>query len=520
MSDTQKEIGALRRASADALAVVSRGQDQTPMFEALSCWDDSLRARQIAFWRSFLRERSLKIKEMRASNPEVFGSLPYAATVAQLVAECTRKDGLEPACMEDVLALSTSETVPDSERVMEALPPAWFLKPDPTLYKRLFPKPTTLVKYWNRIESFVMDGAVEFWRWLTAEPQPSPLDKAISERLASADFAEGRFVRVQDGKDAADQLLRILKDSLEVISVQGCTVVTMMQMRSFPCDVASALSWLCREDIADAIFFKVGNEQLCGCGFCVRKEPGTKYPSFVPGLLTLMHNCENLEGLLKQKGEQVNALIKQAKVFIRNGQKQRARQLLSRKRRIEDTIDVYADRLSKLEEMKNSITQGATEDTVIKVLSEAVDVQKQMFKGDPEMKRAVETVDETNDALQNAQEIGKAIAGEPTDLEEFEEELKSLEETPSPIPNKRRRVYEEAPPSSMPSVPADREHSVRMEAVSPPIGEPSEEAPLSSAELRANSAPEREQSSRRLPSQAVQLHADGVPEGDHSDLIA
>ena len=493
MSDTARELGALRRAAKEALDAISTSvTDQTAMYRALS-YDPILRGRQIAFWQRFLRERSMKIEEMRRSNPEVFASLSCAASLAQLTTECTRKDGLQPACMEEVLALSSGAEVPEADRVMEVLPSSWFVNPDQVVYKRLFPKKTTLAKYRDIAESFLVDGAVKLWRWLTAEPEPSPLDKIVADRLAGADFDEGYFVRVQDGRNAANKLLQLMKDSPDVIALHKCTVVTMHQMRQFPCDVASALSWLCREDSADVVFFTQGNRQLCG--FCMKKEAGMRCPSFVPALLNQIYTLEYLENTLKQKGEQVNALIRKTRECIRNKQKERALEFLRRKRQIEGTIDSLTEKRDKVEQMMNQITQAETDSNIIDALHGAVATEKQMFEDNPELRDALDVLDEVNDGLQNAQDISNAIAKTQEDNEEYEKELEDLEESSFVPPKKQPRLSETR--TSLSQLPSPAQ-----------------------VEPRVIASPQSSEQKKSLPLPAVKLHADSVPEGEHSDLAS
>ena len=484
MSDSVRQISLLRGASQAALASVATSKKNTELMYTALSYDDNVRAQQIDFWQRFLRARGQEVSRVRA----LAAGLTCAVSVAQLMAECARKDGLEPACVEDVLALSLGDGAAPAVRVFEVLPPAWFVDPDRATYARLFPRFGALRRVAARTGRTLAQRVAQLWRWAVAVPQPDARDEALAAARARADLADGYFARVQDGAAAARALRDFLARSSSeggATHVHGSTVVTLAQLRRFPGDLPVAVSWLCRAGYADAVFFTVGERHLCG--FCIREERPSSSSSgnsskgaaecdgddaddkekslvrsvrgFVPALLAQMHMHEELEDVIRQKSALAAELGRRARESVRAQDQRRAVRYLRQKRRIEGSLQDLTDKMLAVEQLLNGITDAATSRHIVDICAQAVRYEKQLVAEHPNLQNAAEIVAAAADSLQDARDIDNALYGDTPaftgDTDDIAQELASLQSEP---------VAVAAAVPEFPSVPRARPESAEDES--------------------------------------------------------
>lgn len=459
MSDSVRTISLLRGASQAALKSVATSEKNTVLMYKELSYDTSVRAQQIDFWQRFLRARGEEVARVRAAEASGAG-LTSAVSVAQLMAECARRDGLEPGCVEDVLALSLGAAAAPGVRVFEVLPPAWFVEPDRATYARLFPRHGALRRTVAYAGRTLAQRVAHLWRWAVAAPQPDARDEALAAARASADVAEGYFARTQDGAAAARELRAFLARCCSegaAMCVHGRTAVTLAQLRRFPGDLPTAVSWLCHTGSAEAVFFKVGERTLCGFSFCEDcgqkqgqgesegdekskdKESSssgssssrTRIGGFIPSLLAQMHMHEELESVIAQKGALAASLGERARACVRAHDKQGAVRYIRQRRRIEDSLQDLTDKRLVVEQLLNGITDAATTRSIVDICAQAVRYERQLVAEHPNLQHAADVVAAAADCLQDARDVDNALYGDTAAFtgetdEDITQELASL----------------------------------------------------------------------------------------------
>lgn len=283
-----------------------------------------------------------------------------------------------------------------------------------------------------------------------------PLKWTFSTLLGSSRVPlEESFVVIELVKEKAAELLRAYRSS----EFSNCSIVSFQELCSFSSDVCADESTLCmallqlQRDKQVTVSLHEGEKIVKFC------QPGQERVSPVSDVDVGIYQLQRSEKLL---GERVQKLSleadkckEEARVLLREGKKSQALRCLRGRKRVERRADNLFAKVESIREILDRIAQSQTDKMVMQAYQAGVAALRLSLK-DVTVERAESLVDQIQELCDTQDEVNQALSTGVTaadeDMDELEEELKTL--------------LEESKPDSISGLPAVPSNSLQ------PSGEP------------------------------------------------
>nr|XP_057926716.1 charged multivesicular body protein 7 [Doryrhamphus excisus] len=261
---------------------------------------------------------------------------------------------------------------------------------------------------------------------------------------------EESYVVIELVKEKAAEVLRIYQRS----EFAGRSVLSFQELCTLTSSVCADESTLCmallqlQRDKQVMVSLHEGEKIVKFC------QPGQCRVATVSdveiGIYQLQRSEKLLEARLEKLSLEADKSKEEARVLLREGKKVQALRCLRGRKRGEKRADGLFCQLESIRGILDRIAQSQTDEMVLQAYQAGVTSLRFSLK-DVTVERAESLVDQIQELCDKQDDVNQTISGAVTsaddDIDELEEELKSLLDETKPNP--------EVPPENLPNVPSD-----------------------------------------------------------------
>lgn len=257
-----------------------------------------------------------------------------------------------------------------------------------------------------------------------------PLKWTFSAILGSSRVPlEESFVIIELVKEKAAELLRVYRSS----EFSSCSIVSFQDLCTLSSDICADESTLCmallqlQRDKQVMVSLHEGEKIV---KFCL---PGQERVSPVSDVDIGIYQLQRSEKLLGERveklGLEADKCKDEARILLREGKKSQALRCLRGRKRVEKRVDNLFAKLESIREILDRIAQSQSDKMVMQAYQAGVAALRLSLK-DVTVERAESLVDQIQELCDTQDEVNQTISSGVTvadeDLDELEEELKSL----------------------------------------------------------------------------------------------
>ncbi|XP_027133650.1 charged multivesicular body protein 7 [Larimichthys crocea] len=286
-----------------------------------------------------------------------------------------------------------------------------------------------------------------------------PLKWTFSTLLGSSREVplEESFVVIELVKEKAAELLRVYRSS----EFANSSILSFQELCALSADVCADESTLCmallqlQRDKQVTVSLHEGEKIVKFC------QPGQDRVSPVSDVDIGVYQLQRSEKLLGERveklGLEADKCKEEARTLLREGKKSQALRCLRGRKRVEKRADNLFAKLESIRGILDRIAQSQTDKMVMQAYQAGVSALRLSLK-DMSVERAENLVDQIQELCDTQDEVNQAISsvsGADEDVDELEEELKSLldESKPDSISGFPEVPTGGLPPSGEPAVP-------------------------------------------------------------------
>uniref|UniRef100_A0A7N8XLB5 Charged multivesicular body protein 7 n=1 Tax=Mastacembelus armatus TaxID=205130 RepID=A0A7N8XLB5_9TELE len=273
-----------------------------------------------------------------------------------------------------------------------------------------------------------------------------PLKWTFSTLLGSRGVPlEESFVVIELVKEKATELLRVYRSS----DFASCSILSFQELCALSSDVCADESTLCmallqlQRDKQVTVSLHEGEKIV---KFCQLGQDRVSPVSDVDiGIYQLQRSEKLLGERVEKLGLEADKCKEEARTLLREGKKSQALRCLRGRKRVEKRADNLFAKLESIRGILDRIAQSQTDKMVIQAYQAGMSALRLSLK-DVTVERAESLVDQIQELCDTQDEVNQTISSGVTsadeDIDELEEELKSL-------------LEESKPDSGLPEVPAN-----------------------------------------------------------------
>ncbi|XP_069562799.1 charged multivesicular body protein 7 [Brachyistius frenatus] len=292
-----------------------------------------------------------------------------------------------------------------------------------------------------------------------------PLKWTFSTFLGSSRVPlEESFVIIELVKEKAAELLGVYRSS----EFSSCSVVSFQELCNLSSDVCADESTLCmallqlQRDKQVLVSLHEGEKIVKFC------QPGQERVSPVNDVDVGIYQLQRSEKLLGERvlklGVEADGCKEEARILLREGKKSQALRCLRGRKKVEKRADNLFAKLESIRGILDRIAQSQTDKMVMQAYQAGVSALRLSLK-DVTVERAESLVDQIQELCDTQDEVNQTISSGVTsadeDMDELEEELKSLLDESKPdsisdlpaVPTNGLRPSADPILSSLPAVP-------------------------------------------------------------------
>ncbi|XP_045891806.1 charged multivesicular body protein 7 isoform X1 [Micropterus dolomieu] len=288
-----------------------------------------------------------------------------------------------------------------------------------------------------------------------------PLKWTFSTLLGSSGVPlEESFVVIELVKEKAAELLRVYRSS----EFASRSILSFQELCTLSSDVCADESTLCmallqlQRDKQVIVSLHEGEKIVKFC------QPGQDRVSLVSDVDIGIYQLQRSEKLLGERVEKLGfeavKCREEAKLLLREGKKSQALRCLRGRKRVEKRADNLFAKLESIRGILDRITQSQSDKMVMQAYQAGVAALRLSLK-DVTVERAENLVDQIQELCDTQDEVNQTISsgvtGADEDMDELEEELKSLldETKPDSVSGLPEVPTNGLRPSGEPSLPGD-----------------------------------------------------------------
>ncbi|CAI5650976.1 unnamed protein product [Oreochromis niloticus] len=257
-----------------------------------------------------------------------------------------------------------------------------------------------------------------------------PLKWTFSTLLGSSRVhLEESFVIIELVKEKAAELLRVYRSS----EFSSCSIVSFQDLCTLSSNICADESTLCmallqlQRDKQVMVSLHEGEKIV---KFCL---PGQDRVSAVSDMDIGIYQLQRSEKLLGERveklGLEADKCKEEARILLREGKKSQALRCLRGRKRVEKRADNLFAKLESIREILDRIAQSQSDKMVMQAYQAGVAALRLSLK-DVTVERAESLVDQIQELCDTQDEVNQTISSGVTaadeDMDELEEELKSL----------------------------------------------------------------------------------------------
>ncbi|XP_063345678.1 charged multivesicular body protein 7 [Pelmatolapia mariae] len=264
-----------------------------------------------------------------------------------------------------------------------------------------------------------------------------PLKWTFSALLGSSRVhLEESFVIIELVKEKAAELLRVYRSS----EFSSCSIVSFQDLCTLSSNICADESTLCmallqlQRDKQVTVSLHEGEKIV---KFCL---PGQDRVSAVSDVDIGIYQLQRSEKLLGERveklGLEADKCKEDARILLREGKKSQALRCLRGRKRVEKRADNLFAKLESIREILDRIAQSQSDKMVMQAYQAGVAALRLSLK-DVTVERAESLVDQIQELCDTQDEVNQTISSGVTaadeDMDELEEELKSLLNDSKPV---------------------------------------------------------------------------------------
>ncbi|KAK5871257.1 hypothetical protein PBY51_004149 [Eleginops maclovinus] len=263
-----------------------------------------------------------------------------------------------------------------------------------------------------------------------------PLKWTFSTLLGSSQVSlDESFVVIELVKEKAAELLKVYRSS----EFASCSIISFQELCTLSSDVCADESTLCmallqlQRDKQVMVSLHEGEKIVKFC------QTGQDYISSVSdvdmGIYKLQRSQKLLEERVEKLGLEADKCKEEARVLLREGKKSQALRCIRGRKRVEKRAESLFAKLESIRGILDRIAQSETDKMVIQAYQAGVSALRLSLK-DVTVERAESLVDQIQELCDTQDEVNQTLSSGVTsadvDIDELEEELKSLMDESKP----------------------------------------------------------------------------------------
>ncbi|KAL3063003.1 hypothetical protein OYC64_002732 [Pagothenia borchgrevinki] len=256
-----------------------------------------------------------------------------------------------------------------------------------------------------------------------------PLKWTFSTLLGSSQVSlEESFVVIELVKEKAAELLKVYRSS----EFSRCSIISFQELCTLSADVCADESTLCmallqlQRDKQVTVSLHEGEKIV---KFCQAGQDHISQVSDVDmGIYKLQRSQKLLEERVEKLGLEADKCKEEARLLLKEGKKSQALRCLRGRKRVEKRAESLFAKLESIRGILDRIAQSQTDKMVIQAYQAGVSALRLSLK-DVTVERAESLVDQIQELCDTQDEVNQTIssvASADEDIDELEEELKSL----------------------------------------------------------------------------------------------